>query len=227
MAEVVEARPRAGRPATPAPRADRGEAEQSESHQVGPRQLAPPPWRPLQRCLRRHSLSTNSDAEQGSDWAPAAKVEVASVASLGVQALESLPCIIWGVSSSPSDRQSRRQFIARTLATTGAVGLTAVLGGRAHATDLDPGVLGKLRRRLKRRLIVPADAGYDAARRVYFWNPATERRPKSSRSARRRTTSATLSTSRGRTASRSPFGAAATVRWAGARRMASSWTSPP
>ena len=86
--------------------------------------------------------------------------------------------IIWGVFSSPSDRQSRRQFIARTLATTGAVGLTAVLSGRAHATDLDPGVLGKLRGRLKGRLIVPTDAGYDAARRVYFWNPATERRPK-------------------------------------------------
>ena len=50
--------------------------------------------------------------------------------------------------------------MARTLATTGAVGLTAALGGRAYAADVDPGVLGKLRGRLKGRVIVPADAGY-------------------------------------------------------------------
>ena len=62
--------------------------------------------------------------------------------------------------------------MARTLATTGAVGLTAALGGRAYAADVDPGVLGKLRGRLKGRVIVPTDARVPRGPpRVFFGTP--------------------------------------------------------
>jgi hypothetical protein len=35
-----------------------------------------------------------------------------------------------------------------------------------------------LRARLKGRLILPTDPSYESARRVFYWNPATERRPR-------------------------------------------------
>ena len=76
-------------------------------------------------------------------------------------------------------RQSRRQFINRTLGTTGMLGLTTPFG-RLEARDgsqVDPAALATFRARLKGRLVLPTDAGYEAARRVYFWNPDTEKRP--------------------------------------------------
>src|SRR5215831_4316646 len=72
--------------------------------------------------------------------------------------------------------QSRRQFIKRTLATTGTLGLTTA-SGQMEIRDIDSEALKKLRARLKGALILPADSGYEAARRVYYWNPGTERRP--------------------------------------------------
>jgi FAD/FMN-containing dehydrogenase len=68
-------------------------------------------------------------------------------------------------------RHSRREFIKRALATTGTLGL-ATASGRIDSNDIE-----KLRARLKGSLILPTDPGYAAARRVYFWNPETERRP--------------------------------------------------
>ena len=72
--------------------------------------------------------------------------------------------------------QSRRQFIKRTLATTGTLGLTTA-SGQMEIRYIDSDALKKLRARLKGGLILPADSGYEAARRVYYWNPGTERRP--------------------------------------------------
>lgn len=40
-----------------------------------------------------------------------------------------------------------------------------------------PDAVATLGARLKGRLILPADPGYEAARRVYFWNPRTARTP--------------------------------------------------
>jgi FAD/FMN-containing dehydrogenase len=67
-------------------------------------------------------------------------------------------------------RQSRRQFIRETLAGSGSLGVAAGL-------PADEVALQRLRGQLKGRLILPTDAEYDAARRVNFWNPETEKRP--------------------------------------------------
>lgn len=76
-------------------------------------------------------------------------------------------------------RQSRRQFIKRTLITTGGLGLTTPLR-RLRTTDgnqIDSDAVTKFRAQLKGGLILPTDPGYETARRVYYWNPDTERRP--------------------------------------------------
>src|SRR6516164_11257220 len=72
----------------------------------------------------------------------------------------------------------RRQFIKRTLATTGTLWLTTA-SGQLEIHDrrqIDSKALKKLRAQLKGGLILPTDPGYEAARRVYFWNPDTRRR---------------------------------------------------
>jgi FAD/FMN-containing dehydrogenase len=76
-------------------------------------------------------------------------------------------------------RQNRRQFIERALAAIGTLGLARVFGQIKirDGSQIDPGALKKLRAQLKGGLIIPMDPGYEAARRVYFWNPDTERRP--------------------------------------------------
>jgi FAD/FMN-containing dehydrogenase len=65
------------------------------------------------------------------------------------------------------------------LAITGTLGLTTA-SGQVKIRDrsqIDSDALKKLRAQLKGDLILPTDPGYEAARRVYFWNPDTERRP--------------------------------------------------
>jgi len=74
---------------------------------------------------------------------------------------------------------NRRQFIRRALATTGTLGLTTA-SGQLEIRDrnrIDSDALNKFRAQLKGAVILPTDASYEAARRVYFWNPDTERRP--------------------------------------------------
>src|SRR5687767_3972374 len=76
-------------------------------------------------------------------------------------------------------RYSRRNIIKRTIAATG-LGLAAGCS-RLMVTDrndLDRGAIDRLRGKLKGRLIVPTDPSYESARRVFYWNPATERRPR-------------------------------------------------
>src|SRR5689334_17946397 len=76
---------------------------------------------------------------------------------------------------SPHDRHSRRQFLARTVAAASTLQLASAVG--PIDDRLDPQALATLRARLKGGVIVAADAGYDAARRIHFWNAGTERRP--------------------------------------------------
>jgi hypothetical protein len=75
---------------------------------------------------------------------------------------------------------TRRNFIKRTVAATGTVAVAA--GCRrlpiSDGNDLSRGAIDRLRAQLKGRLIVPADPGYEKARRVFYWNAATERRPR-------------------------------------------------
>ena len=77
-------------------------------------------------------------------------------------------------------RHTRRNFIQQAVAATGTVGFAA--GCRRlrvrNANDLDRGAIDRLRGKLKGRLIVATDPSYESARRVFYWNPATERRPR-------------------------------------------------
>jgi FAD/FMN-containing dehydrogenase len=77
-------------------------------------------------------------------------------------------------------RYTRRNFIKRTVAATGTLGL--VTGCRhPHVTNrnaLSPDAIERLRARLKGSLIVPTDPSYETARRVFYWNAKTERTPR-------------------------------------------------
>jgi hypothetical protein len=75
---------------------------------------------------------------------------------------------------------TRRNFIKGAVAATGTLGF-AVGCRRLQVTDrndLSRGALDRLRAKLKGRLILPTDASYENARRVFYWNAATERRPR-------------------------------------------------
>src|SRR5437867_9954551 len=76
-------------------------------------------------------------------------------------------------------RYTRRNFIKRTVAAAGTAGFAAgcrrlQLTARA---DLSSGAIDGLRAKLRGRLILPTDPSYESARRVFYWNAATERRP--------------------------------------------------
>ena len=78
------------------------------------------------------------------------------------------------------NRSTRRSFIKRTAAATAALRFAAGCR-RPRSTDrndLDRGAIDRLRAQLKGRLILPTDPSYENARRVFYWNPATERRPR-------------------------------------------------
>src|SRR5688500_9557377 len=76
-------------------------------------------------------------------------------------------------------RYTRRNFIKRAVAATGALGFATGCRSRqmTDRNDLNRGALDRLRVRLKGRLILPSDLSYESARRVFYWNAATERRP--------------------------------------------------
>jgi hypothetical protein len=75
--------------------------------------------------------------------------------------------------------ETRRNFISRSIAATGGLGF---LSGCEHtrvieANNLNPETLERLRCKLKGALIVATNPLYESARRVFYWNPRTERRP--------------------------------------------------
>src|SRR5437867_2045477 len=76
-------------------------------------------------------------------------------------------------------RYTRRNFIKRTVAATGTLGFATgcrdlQVTGRK---ELSRSAIDQLRTKLKGRLILPTDPSYESARRVFYWNAATERRP--------------------------------------------------
>jgi hypothetical protein len=75
---------------------------------------------------------------------------------------------------------TRRNFIKRVAATTGTLGFST--GCRrlqvTDRNDLSRGAIDRLRAKVKGRLILPTDPSYENARRVFYWNAATERRPR-------------------------------------------------
>ena len=75
---------------------------------------------------------------------------------------------------------TRRSFIQRTVAASGTLGFVTGCR-RLQVTDgNNPGreAIERLRAKLKGRLILPSDPSYESARRVFYWNAATERRPR-------------------------------------------------
>src|SRR5687768_5736411 len=74
---------------------------------------------------------------------------------------------------------TRRNFIKRAVAATGTFGVVA--GCRrlriSDSHELSRDDVDRLRAKLKGHLIVPGDPSYESARRVFYWNAATERRP--------------------------------------------------
>jgi len=74
---------------------------------------------------------------------------------------------------------TRRNFIKQVAASTGT--LAFATGCRrlqvTDRNDLSPPAIDRLRAILKGRLILPTDPSYESARRVFYWNAATERRP--------------------------------------------------
>jgi len=75
---------------------------------------------------------------------------------------------------------TRRNFIKRIVPVTAMIGSVAGCR-RLNVTDRDEfsrGAIDKLRGALKGHLILPTDSSYESARRVFYWNAATERRPR-------------------------------------------------
>ena len=75
---------------------------------------------------------------------------------------------------------TRRNFIKRTVAVAGTLGLVTGCR-RLQVTDrneISRGAIDRLRAKLRGRLIVPSDPSSDSARRVFYWNAGTERRPR-------------------------------------------------
>jgi FAD/FMN-containing dehydrogenase len=73
---------------------------------------------------------------------------------------------------------SRRKFIARSLAYGGLgywVGTTSPI--TSANPEVNPDRLQQLRQKLQGRLVLPGDEHYDQAKRVFYWNPKTQRQP--------------------------------------------------
>ena len=73
---------------------------------------------------------------------------------------------------------TRRRFIKRGVAATGSLAFATSCRLVSASNNLSRGVIEGLRGKLKGRLIVPTDPEYEIARRVFYWNPKTERRPR-------------------------------------------------
>src|SRR5688572_12775196 len=74
---------------------------------------------------------------------------------------------------------TRRNFIKRTVAATGTLGWAGCRRLQVgDGSDVSRDAIDRLRAKLKGRLIVPTDPSYESARRVFYWNAATERRPR-------------------------------------------------
>ena len=75
---------------------------------------------------------------------------------------------------------TRRNFIKGAVAATGTLGF-AIGCARLQVSDeseLSQDAVDRLRAKLKGRLILPTEPSYEKARRVFYWNPATQRRPR-------------------------------------------------
>src|SRR5262245_9329770 len=74
---------------------------------------------------------------------------------------------------------TRREFVKQSAVLAGGLGCAAS-GNRvrgAERPEISPDALAKLREKLKGHLVLPSDSAYENVRRVFYWNPKTERKP--------------------------------------------------
>ena len=84
------------------------------------------------------------------------------------------------MSSAHLSWRSRREFIAGGLRAGAALALSSACApgsGAGAGSGIDGSSLDRLRAGFRGDLVVPGDAGYDAARAVFWKNPLTDRRP--------------------------------------------------
>lgn len=76
-------------------------------------------------------------------------------------------------------KSTRRQFLRRSTALAGSIGCVVSVGRHLSADGraIGSGAFEKLRAKLKGKLILPDERGYDGSRRVFYWNPRTQSRP--------------------------------------------------
>jgi FAD/FMN-containing dehydrogenase len=74
---------------------------------------------------------------------------------------------------------TRREVIKHAAVLAGGLQCAAGAGWvrAADPPEIDPAELARLKEKLKGRLVVPSDSTYESARRVFYWNPKTERQP--------------------------------------------------
>lgn len=75
---------------------------------------------------------------------------------------------------------TRREFLRDVAVGSAAAGAGWICGESVFADErpvVDPDALMRLRSRLKGPLVLPGDAAYEQAKRVFYWNPQTQRQP--------------------------------------------------
>ena len=73
--------------------------------------------------------------------------------------------------------RTRREFLKQGLIAGASFALSGACRFDRDMDGIDAAAIGKLRTRLQGQLILPDDEAYAAARRFFWWNPTTERRP--------------------------------------------------
>lgn len=73
---------------------------------------------------------------------------------------------------------TRREFLRDVAAGSAVLGAGwPAWVGAADAPQLPTEALSRLRNRVQGQLVLPGDASYEQSRRVFYWNPKTERQP--------------------------------------------------
>jgi FAD/FMN-containing dehydrogenase len=73
--------------------------------------------------------------------------------------------------------KTRREFLKQGLTSGAIFALSGACRFGRDTDGIDAGAIGRLRDGLRGQLILPGDKAYDAARRFFWWNPTTEKRP--------------------------------------------------
>src|SRR5262245_33821214 len=72
---------------------------------------------------------------------------------------------------------TRRNFLKRILPVTAVLGSAAGCASLHARREVSREAADRLCAKVKGRVILPGDDSYDKARRVFYWNSRTERRP--------------------------------------------------